>query len=80
VKAERNGNSGEEEGSNMKKNLDTKAASRREFFGRAGLGAAVAVGAGLGVTPGAAKAEATVANSAGYAETAHVKTYYELAK
>jgi hypothetical protein len=80
VKAERFGNSGEEEGSIMKKNLDTKAASRREFFGKAGLGAAVAVGATVGVAPGAAKAEASAATSAGYAETAHVKTYYDLAK
>lgn len=64
----------------MEKNLDTKAAGRRDFFKKAGLGAAVAAGSAAGVAPGAAKAATPVAGSAGYAETAHVKTYYELAK
>jgi hypothetical protein len=80
VKAERTGKTGEEEGSIMDKNLDTKAAGRRDFFKKAGLGVAVAAGSAAGVAPGAAKAEALAAGSAGYAETAHVKTYYELAK
>lgn len=78
--AERIANSGEEEGSIMKKNLDTKAAGRREFFKTAGIGAAVAAGTVVGVAPAPAKADAIAAGSAGYAETAHVKTYYELAK
>ncbi|MFY7779570.1 MAG: twin-arginine translocation signal domain-containing protein [Tagaea sp.] len=79
MKAERNGNPGEEEGSNMDKNPETKAASRRDFFKKTGLGVAVAAGA-AGAAPGAAKASAPAADAAGYAETAHVKTYYELAK
>lgn len=79
MKAERTGKTGEEEGSIMDKNLDTKAAARRDFFKKAGLGVAVAAGSVAGVAP-AAKAEAPAAASAGYAETAHVKTYYELAK
>lgn len=80
MKAERTGKTGEEEGSNMDKNLDTKAAGRREFFKTAGLGVAVAAGSAVGMAPAPAKAEASVAGAAGYAETAHVKTYYELAK
>ncbi len=80
MKAERNGNPGEEEGSNMDKNPETKAASRRDFFKKTGLGVAVAAGA-AGAAPGTAKAAAPqAADAAGYAETAHVKTYYELAK
>lgn len=80
MKAERNGNSGEEEGSIMQKNLDTKAAGRREFFKKTGLGVAVAAGTVAGVAPAPAKADAVATGSAGYAETAHVKTYYALAK
>jgi hypothetical protein len=64
----------------MKKNLDTKAASRRDFFKTTSLGVAVAAGAVVGVAPAPAKAGQAVSGSAGYAETAHVKTYYELAK
>lgn len=64
----------------MDKNLETKAAGRREFFKAAGVGAAVAAGTVVGVAPAPAKAEIAATGSAGYAETAHVKTYYELAK
>lgn len=64
----------------MKKNLDTKAASRREFFKTTSLGVAVAAGTVVGLAPTPAKAEGAATGSAGYAETAHVKTYYALAK
>jgi hypothetical protein len=80
VKAERTEKSGEEEGSKMDKNLDTKAASRRDFFKKTGVGVAVAAGTVAGVAPQEARAASPDAGSAGYAETAHVKTYYELAK
>ncbi len=64
----------------MSQTPDSKAASRREFFKAAGLGAVAAGAAGVA---GASPAKAAAASSepaAGYAETAHVKTYYDLAK
>jgi nitrous oxide reductase len=64
----------------MSQNPEPKAASRRQFFKVAGLGA-VAAGAGSVAGTAPAKAAETAASqSAGYAETAHVKTYYALAK
>ncbi len=66
----------------MSQNPETKVASRRQFFKTAGLGAVAAGAAGVGGVAGStpvAAAEAS-AQSAGYAETAHVKTYYALAK
>lgn len=64
----------------MSQNPEIKVASRRQFFKAAGLGAVAAAGAGT--VAGSAPAAAAVADatSAGYAETAHVKTYYALAK
>ena len=65
----------------MSQDQDKKAASRRQFFKAAGLGA-VAAGAGaLGApAPAAAAAAASPDVNPGYSETAHVKTYYALAK
>ena len=64
----------------MSQNPEPKAASRRQFFKVAGLGA-VAAGAGSVAGAAPAKAAETAASpSTGYAETAHVKTYYALAK
>ncbi|MCA3260865.1 MAG: formate dehydrogenase [Telmatospirillum sp.] len=66
----------------MSNNPDTKAANRRQFFKVAGLGAVAAGAAGAGTiaAPAAAKAAEPALESAGYSETAHVKTYYALAK
>jgi hypothetical protein len=66
----------------MSNNPDTKAANRRQFFKAAGLGAVAAGAAGVGTiaAPAAAKAAEPTQTSAGYSETAHVKTYYALAK
>lgn len=66
----------------MSNNPDTKAANRRQFFKVAGLGAVAAGTAGAGsiAAPTAAKAAEPTLESAGYSETAHVKTYYALAK
>jgi nitrous oxide reductase len=64
----------------MSQDQDKKAASRRQFFKAAGLGA-VAAGAGtLGALAPAVAAEASPEINPGYSETAHVKTYYALAK
>ena len=55
---------------------------RRDFFRKAGLGAG-AVGAaavGLSAKDGAAQTSDSGSKRAGYRETKHVKTYYELAK
>jgi len=66
----------------MSNNPDTKAANRREFFKVASLGAVAAGAAGAGTlaVPAVAHAAEPVEASAGYSETAHVKTYYALAK
>jgi nitrous oxide reductase len=66
--------------------MDTKekqtGVSRRAFFRTAAIGSAAAAGAAVvGGTDEAEAAEApTSPSAAGYRETAHVKTYYELAK
>ncbi|MBO6837416.1 MAG: formate dehydrogenase [Alphaproteobacteria bacterium] len=55
--------------------------SRRQFFGAAGKGVAVgagAVAAAVGVAP--AQAEVLTESAGDYRETAHVKTYYDLAR
>jgi nitrous oxide reductase len=66
----------------MSNNPDDKAANRRQFFKFASLGAVAAGAAGAGTlaTPTPAKAAEPAEISAGYSETAHVKTYYALAK
>ncbi|MBL8831888.1 MAG: formate dehydrogenase [Rhodospirillales bacterium] len=64
----------------MSQNPEIKVASRRQFFKAAGIGAVAAAGAGSVAGPAPAAAAETTAQSAGYAETAHVKTYYALAK
>ncbi len=56
--------------------------NRRDFFRTATLGSAAAAGAAIAF--GSDEAEAaempTSPSAAGYRETAHVKTYYDLAK
>ena len=66
----------------MSQNPDSKTASRRQFFKVASLGAVAAGAAGIGGVGGTTPAKAAEASqpTAGYAETAHVKTYYALAK
>ena len=65
----------------MKKSED-QALARRDFFKKAGLGlgvagaAAVTTVAGEGEAADAAKPD----NAAGYRDSAHVKTFYELAR
>lgn len=57
------------------------AVSRRQFFGAATKGVAVGAGAmvaAVGVS--SAQAAEPVATKGDYRETAHVKTYYELAR
>jgi hypothetical protein len=53
--------------------------SRRGFFGTAGKGLAVGVGAAVTAASGVQAAEEPT-SSGGYRETAHVKTYYESTK
>ena len=53
--------------------------SRRGFFGTAGKGLAVGVGAAVTVASGVQATE-DPPSSGGYRETAHVKTYYESTK
>jgi hypothetical protein len=65
----------------MSKPREAGASTRREFFRLAGLGAGAAAAAGL--TSKAATAAEQVKRDdrgSGYQETAHVKTYYELAR
>ena len=55
--------------------------SRRQFFGAAGKGAALGVGA-VAAAAGVTSAEAAEPESteAGYRITPHVKTYYDLSR
>jgi len=53
--------------------------SRRKFFGTAGKGLAVGVGAAVTVATGVEAAEETTPNGS-YRETAHIKTYYASTK
>lgn len=63
----------------MSKDKKAQDVARRDFFKHVGLGA---VAVGTVAVGGAASASAMEEQkvSAGYRETAHVKTYYELAK
>ena len=56
-----------------------ESVSRRGFFGSAGKGLAVGVGAMVTATTGA-EAAVEAPNEGGYRETKHVKTYYDLAR
>jgi nitrous oxide reductase len=65
----------------MKKKEDPSVKSRREFLKGAGVTGAVAGVASVAMSGKPAKAKlANDAKSAGYSETEHVKTYYELAR
>ena len=52
--------------------------SRRDFLKMAGVGTVAAGAAAVAAKP--AKADADAQGKAGYRETKHVKTYYELAR
>ncbi len=54
--------------------------SRRQFFGTAGKGVAASVGAVATVAAGGAQAAESPQREGGYRESAHVKTYYDLAR
>lgn len=55
--------------------------SRRQFFGSAGKGAAVGLGAVAAAVTGTTASAAEPVETAGdYRETAHVKAYYDLAR
>ena len=55
--------------------------SRRRFFGAAGKGVAVGVGAAAAAVTGvSAQAAETVESAGDYRETAHVKTVYDLSR
>ena len=65
----------------MKKSED-QALARRDFFKKAGLGIGAAGAAAVTMVAGEGEAAevSSSANSSGYQETAHVKTFYELAR
>lgn len=62
-----------------KKPLDM---TRRDFFRQSGMAVGAAGGAALAMATGAEAAEPATADkaSAGYHETDHIRTYYELAR
>ena len=65
----------------MEKKKDRSVKSRREFLKGAGVTGAVAGVASVAMSGKPAQAKlADDAKSAGYRETEHVKTYYELAR
>jgi len=65
----------------MKGEQKTAEVNRRGFLKGAGLAAGAAGAATLASTSGAAAASAEApAKSAGYRETEHVRTYYDLAR
>ena len=65
----------------MKKSED-QALARRDFFKKAGLGIGAAGAAAVTMVAGEGEAAEVSSSShaAGYRETAHVKTFYELAR
>ncbi len=65
----------------MKKSED-RALARRDFFKKAGLGLGAAGAAAVTMVAGEGEAAevAPSSNSAGYRDSAHVKTFYELAR
>lgn len=64
----------------MSKKVSAKL-GRRDFFRKAGLGAAGAAAVGLSASQGeAAVPDRGAAKGGGYRETEHVKKFYELAK
>ncbi len=68
-------------GVNEMSKKETASLDRRDFFRKVGLGAGVAAAAGLGASAAQAAAPDLIpAKGSGYAETDHVKTYYELAR
>ena len=58
----------------------TASIDRRDFFRKVGLGAGAAAVGVAASTAQAATPEKDPAKGAGYRETEHVKTYYELAR
>ena len=65
----------------MKKSED-QAMARRDFFRKAGLGIGAAGAAAVTLVAGEGEAAELTgsADASGYRETAHVKTFYELAR
>ncbi|NNG05390.1 MAG: twin-arginine translocation signal domain-containing protein [Inquilinus sp.] len=63
----------------MKKDTDKARESRRSFLRFAGVGT-LAAGAAVVTAEPAAAVEAEAEGTSGYRETAHVKTYYKLAR
>jgi hypothetical protein len=59
---------------------EEKSVGRRDFFRKAGAGAAGAAAVGLAAGPAAAVEAKPSVETSGYRETDHVKKYYELAK
>lgn len=60
---------------------ETASIDRRDFFRKVGLGAGVAaVGLSTATTVKSATPSKTSAKGAGYQETDHVKTFYDLAR
>ncbi|WP_193371005.1 twin-arginine translocation signal domain-containing protein [Pelagibius marinus] len=55
-------------------------AGRRDFFKKAGLGAGAAAIAVTASQAGAVEAVSPTSKGSGYAETDHVRKYYELAR
>jgi anaerobic selenocysteine-containing dehydrogenase len=64
----------------MSKEKDGNTVPRRDFLRLAGLGGVAGAAAVAGASGAAEAASPEDGKSAGYRETAHVKTYYELAK
>lgn len=65
---------------NMADKSKAKPSNRREFLKLSGLGAAAGAAVLTAGGKPAKAAEAPTTKSAGYRETAHVKTAYELAR
>ena len=63
----------------MSEREETKV-GRRDFFKKAGLGAGAAVVAAATTQAGAAETAVPQKKSAGYTETDHVRTFYDLAR
>ena len=64
----------------MRQEQETKAAKRRDFLRLAGSGAAGGVAVAASVVAPPVEAASEPAQGAGYRETEHVRTAYELAR
>lgn len=64
----------------MSKKQDEINAARRDFFKKAGIGAGAAAVAVTASSAGAVEATSAQPKTSGYAETDHVRKFYELAR